>query len=107
MNQAKLLVGILLFLSISLTAQNTVSGKILSADDQLPLIGANVIIEGTAEGTVSDLDGNFSFETNRSYPIQLVISYVGHSTMNVVVESNNPISIQLASGSLFTDEVII
>ena len=44
-------------------AQNrTVKGRVLSAEDKEPLIGATVKIPGTSIGVVTDIDGNFSLE---------------------------------------------
>ena len=64
----------------TISAQNVVSGKIM--DDVDPLIGATVIIKGTTNGTITDVDGNFKLTTDAESGI-LVISYVGYETMNM------------------------
>lgn len=48
-----------LFLSVSAFAQSTIKGQVKDATGE-PIIGASVLINGTSNGTVTDLDGNFS-----------------------------------------------
>lgn len=107
MKNTLLLLSALCLCTAAIFGQNTVSGTVVSADDNGPLIGANIIIEGTAEGTTSDFDGSFSFTTDRAYPLRLIISYVGHESQTLVISDGSPLSISLATASLLTDEVII
>jgi hypothetical protein len=53
----------------------TVSGKVLSAEDGQPVIGATVIVKGTSSGTITGVDGDFSLSVPVSSKI-LVVSYV-------------------------------
>ena len=64
-----------LFAVVGVQAQTTVSGTIMDADYNEPLIGANVIITGTTIGTSTDLDGNFSLTSDRPLPWDLEVSY--------------------------------
>ena len=58
-----ILVLALLFLSIGVAiAQTTVSGTVFSADDNEPLMGANVLVEGTQNRAITDLDGKFTLK---------------------------------------------
>ena len=60
-------------------AQNrTVKGRVLSAEDKEPLIGATVKIPGTSIGVVTDIDGNFSLEVPNKDKT-LVIEFLGGS----------------------------
>ena len=86
--------------------QNTVSGKVNDTAGQ-PLIGANVVVEGTTSGAVTDMDGNFSISTSASFPITLRISYVGYETMIIQVDNSDPVVITMSEGTLITDELII
>ena len=53
----------LLFLSVGVAiAQTTVSGTVFSADDNEPLMGANILVEGTQTRAITDLDGNFTLK---------------------------------------------
>ena len=78
----KLAFAMLLFLSHSLIAQNvTVSGTVTS--DGIPLNGVNVIVKGTSNGQITDLDGNYSIT---ALPTDtLVFSYLGFVTQEIVV----------------------
>ena len=69
----------LLLFAVEGWTQNKLQGVVLDAVNNDPIIGANIIIEGTAEGTITDWDGSFSFNTDQSFPISLEISYIGYS----------------------------
>ena len=65
----------------------TVTGKVLSASDNEPLLGATVIVQGKQGSSVTDLDGNFSIEANDGQT--LVVSYIGFITQRVKVNGDN------------------
>ena len=65
----------------------TVTGKVLSASDNEPLLGTTVIVQGKQGGSVTDLDGNFSIEANDGQT--LVVSYIGFITQRVKVNGDN------------------
>ena len=58
-------------------AQSTVSGVILN-DKNEPVMGVNVYLEGTYDGTITDLDGKFSFTTQETSYATLIASYIGY-----------------------------
>ncbi|MFT7429381.1 MAG: hypothetical protein ACI9IZ_001879, partial [Nonlabens sp.] len=58
-------------------AQFTVSGVILN-DKNEPVMGVNVYLEGTYDGTITDLDGKFSFTTQETSYATLIASYIGY-----------------------------
>ena len=65
-----------LFLSLGMAlAQTQVSGKVTSAEDGEPIIGASIKVVGTKTGAVTDIDGNFSL--NAPAGAKLEISYIG------------------------------
>ncbi len=70
----------------------------------LPIIGANVIIENTAQGTISNIDGYFELNLPPGSH-KLVISYTGYGTQTVAVTVPN-LSITLSEGELI-DEIVI
>lgn len=87
--------------SISAAAQTVVRGEILDGVSREPLIGANAIIKGTTEGTITDYDGTFSFNTSASPPFTMVFSYVGYQDAEVFIESVvEPIKIELSENSV-------
>tara|TARA_Y100000385_G_C13103572_1_gene646080 strand:+ start:1374 stop:4139 length:2766 start_codon:yes stop_codon:yes gene_type:complete len=95
-----------LFLTQYLISQNVISGTI-SADDGEPLIGANIIVKGSSDGTVTDIDGSFSFNTSSSFPMTLIASFVGFQTSSFTINDSSPIDIKLNTGNILADDVII
>jgi TonB-linked SusC/RagA family outer membrane protein len=96
-NQLKnlLLLGIMVFSSAALFAQQgTIKGTVTDADGN-PIIGANIFIEGTTEGTVSDIDGKFTLPVSNIGAIQVSASFVGYlkETQSVTVTDGGTASI--------------
>lgn len=82
----------------------TVTGTI--SDSQGPLPGASVVIKGTATGTQTDFDGNFTLNGVPS-DATLEISYIGYATQEVAVGGQTNISITLAEDAEALDEVVV
>ena len=95
-----------LFLGIGLAnAQTTkVTGTVISADDNEPIIGASIVVKGTMVGTVTDFDGAFSLDVPSSAKT-LVISYVGMKSQEVSVKP--VINILLNSDTQNIEEVVV
>jgi len=94
------LLALFLFTFGHVMSQITLAGRIWDKDASIPMIGATVVIEGTTEGTTSDLDGRFELKTDRSLPVNLVITFMGYQTQTITVEDKDqPIKIDLASSS--------
>lgn len=92
--------------SLCIFAQNiTVRGLITDATNE-PLIGATVKIQGTASGTVTDVNGNFTL-LNVPPNATLEISYVGMTSQNIAVNGRTTINIVLQEDSAILEEVII
>ncbi len=88
-----------------LNAQN-VTGQVISATDQEPLIGASVMVEGTSLGGVTDIDGNFSVAAKSGQT--LVISYLGFITQKVAVPANGAkLNVVLQEDRQSLDEVVV
>ena len=85
----------------TLSAQNVIRGEVVDATTGEPLISASVIIKGTSEGVITDFDGTFKLETGQSFPITLVISYVGYTEQEIVVESERDrVTAQLSENTI-------
>ena len=82
----------------------TVSGKVLSAEDGQPVIGATVIVKGTSSGTITGVDGDFSLSVPVSSKI-LVVSYVGMKTQEL--EAKNNLVVELVSDASELEEVLV
>ncbi|MEZ5043794.1 MAG: TonB-dependent receptor [Saprospiraceae bacterium] len=100
---------LLLFAMVSLGgatwAQSNLSGTVTDEAGE-PLIGANVTIKGTTQGTITDLDGKFSLSTSVAFPLTLVVSYTGFTTEEIEVSNTSPLSIKLLEG-IFTEQVVV
>ncbi|MCB0637375.1 MAG: TonB-dependent receptor [Lewinella sp.] len=82
-------------------AQTVVRGEVIDQITREPLIGANISIKGTTEGTVTDYDGTFSFNARVTPPFTLLISYIGYNEVEVPVESVvEPIKIELSENAV-------
>lgn len=96
----------LLCLASQVNAQSvTVTGTVSTADDGLGLPSANVMIKGTAVGTATDLDGNYSINANANDV--LVFSYTGFAAQEIAVGSNTVINVSLAASALELDDVVV
>ncbi len=85
--------------------QTSVSGKVVDPKGD-PLPGVTVLIKGTAKGTSTDFDGNYSISVENSNDV-LVFSYVGYSTQEVAVNKQNILNITLQENTSELDEVVI
>ena len=98
-----------LFLFVSMTAlaqsQKIVSGTVLSAEDNMPLPGASVIVEGAINGVSTDFDGKFSLTVNDT-DTTLKVSYLGYLTKEVTITSK-PLTIVLEVDQNLLDEVVV
>lgn len=91
--------------SLSLLAQEvTVKGKVMDADNKLPLTGVTVIEKGSNRGTVTNVNGEFSIKTERGKRLQF--SYVGYKTKEVKVKSEW-IEVYLKPDKLLMEEVVV
>lgn len=101
---------ILSFLSMALAtsafAQFSVSGKVVSAEDQGSLPGVNVLVKGTVNGTMTDVDGNYTIDLG-SPNETLVFSFVGFNIQEVPVEGRTMVNILLASDARELSEVVV
>ncbi len=100
----KLFLLLFAVISIGLAASaqtRTVHGTVLDALTDEPLIGVSVVPEGSTNGTLTDLDGNFSITINQSVK-NLVFSYVGYKTLTVPVKDEINISLEPAAETLET-----
>lgn len=83
----------------------TVTGTVVSAVDNEPLIGASIQVEGAQSGAITDLDGNFTIEANEGQT--LVVSYIGYITQKVRVGGQSHYAISLDEDKASLDEVVV
>ena len=95
---------VMCLISMSALASKTVTGRVVSASDNEPLIGASVQAIGSNQGTGTDVNGEFSLTVNDNVK-QLRVSYVGYQEQIVAVASN--LTIALVEEDLTLDEVMV
>ena len=101
-------VGIILAFLLSTTimfAQQKVTGVVKSAYNE-PLIGVNVVVKGSTQGTVTDLEGRYSIDVPDSKSI-LEFTYIGFVPQQVAVGSKSTIDITLIEDSKALEEVVV
>ena len=82
----------------------TIQGKVIDQNGE-PVIGANVLVKGTTNGSITDLDGNFSLNVDKG--ATLVISYIGYKDTTIKITSPKPLSITLQEDSEALEEVVV
>ena len=99
------LAGVLMLLSLTAYAQErTVTGKVYDAAGE-PIIGASVVIQGTTQGTITDIDGAFQLKVQPSQT--LVVSFLGYKDVILPVGNKNDLKITLEEDSKKLDEVVV
>ena len=94
-----------LIMSISLHAQNaTVKGVIVDETDT-PLIGATVQVKGTATGSITDFDGNYTIKANKGAVI--TFSYIGYKTQEIKFTGQSPLNVKMIPDNQTLDEVVV
>lgn len=102
----KLLVLLLFTASLGhVFAQKEISGKVTSSEDGSTLPGVNVIIVGTQQGSVTDLDGNYTVSVGDDASLQF--SYIGYSDQTIQVGSQSIINISLVPDLTQLDEIVV
>lgn len=84
--------------------KKTVTGKIVDANGE-PIIGANIVEKGTTNGTITDIDGNFTLEA--SDKSILIVSFIGYAPREIVVGNQRNISVKLNEDTEVLDEVVV
>ena len=95
----------LLSVSMSLLAQQTVSGKIIDSDGE-PMIGVNILEVGTSNGTITDFDGLYSITVAGPTAV-LDISYTGYESISETVGNRTTIDMRLKDDVAVLEQVVV
>ena len=92
--------------SINQQKQETVKvkGKVVDATGE-PLIGVSILVKGSTNGTVTDVDGNFNIEAVKGATLE--ISYIGYTTQSIPVTGNVSLNIVMKEDSEQLEEVVV
>lgn len=103
-----------LFLSVcvfgSLFAQGTVSGKIVDAETDAPLVGVNILLDRDIPGTTTNNKGEFQFANLEEGQLRIIASYVGYGKVikNIYVRNGNvELEIEMFRAVVEADEVVV
>ena len=89
----------------AVAAPTVITGTVIDENGET-IIGANILVKGTSQGAVTDIDGNFELSVS-ALPATLEISYIGFVRQTIKVTSANPVTIVLKSDNLVMDEVVV
>ena len=96
-----------LWAALPVTAQNvTLKGKVVDAKTSEPLIGATVMVKGTSQGSVSDIDGLFLLSNVKKDAV-IVVSSIGYNKEEIALNGRSEISVSLKENSEVLDEVVV
>lgn len=90
--------------AIPFTKQKRVSGVITDTKGE-PIIGANVAVKGTSNGTITDIDGKFDIEVPANTTLK--ISYIGYQPMEINIGNKSTIDIKLSEDTQALDEIVV
>ena len=90
--------------AVQQNGNHKVTGRVVDSAGE-PLIGATIMVEGTKEGAVTDIDGNFTINTTSK--AKLVISYVGYTTQTIPVGDKTTIDVTLKEVANTMNEVVV
>nr|WP_320057310.1 TonB-dependent receptor [uncultured Bacteroides sp.] len=98
-----ILYALLLMISTTVYAQSKITGVVIDASNN-PLIGASVVVKGTTNGTVADLDGKFTLNVSGG---TLLVSYIGFKPVEIPIGSQSTFKIVLREDSKTLDDIIV
>ena len=93
-----------LLLTVSLTAQTTITGTVTDGTD--PLIGVSVQAIGTSSGAITDFDGSYSLSVPEGSD-SLLFSYIGFQPQRVAIGGRTTIDVQLGESTELLQEVVV
>ena len=90
--------------AVQQNGNHKVTGRVVDSTGE-PLIGATIMVEGTKDGAVTDIDGNFTINTTSK--AKLVISYVGYTAQTILVGDKTTIDVTLKEVANTMNEVVV
>ena len=85
--------------------KTTLTGTVLDETGE-PIIGANILVKGTTNGTTTDLDGHFSLDVDR-IPATLIISYIGYGKQEIKATAGKILKVVMAPDNNVMEEVVV
>ena len=92
---------------VSAQTPNTITGTVVSGTTQQPLGGAQVLIEGTEMGSLTDNRGRFLFLNAPSTSVTLRVIMIGYQEATATAAANQPVTIELQETAISLDEIVV
>lgn len=105
MKKCLLTLSTLLCFCAFVTAQN-IKGTVTSAKGE-PLVGASIVVKGTTNGAITDLDGKYALTIKDAKATTLVFSYVGYNPQEMAINGQSIIDMSLSEGSALNELVVV
>ncbi len=108
MEMKRLQILLFCFLSLPLAsiAQMRVTGSVVDANSNEPLIGVTILEAQTDQGTLTDLDGKFSISLTTGDPT-LIFRYTGYKTMEIKLEGREILEVRMTEEATLFDQVVV
>lgn len=103
-----MLYAVIFLLSITtsgLAQSHEVNGTVTDAETGESLPGVNILIQGTSQGTTTDLDGEYQISADPD--AVLVFSYVGYESLEIPIEGRAVIDVSLSQAALMGEELVV
>ena len=100
-----ILLSLLLPIQMAIAQNFEVTGQVTDASTNQPLLGVNIVVEGTSNGEITDSEGNFSITVPGESSV-LVFSYVGYTTKSITVGTQRIINLAMTPEAQEIDEVV-
>ncbi len=101
-----LLPFLMVIASFTYAQKQSVTGTVISSEDQLPIIGATVLEKGTQNGTLTNTEGVFNLEVNSANAI-LVFTYIGLDSLEMPVQGKTSFNISMTPSNSILKDVVI
>ncbi len=100
-----LTISVMVMVALGMWAQSmTVTGVVMAQDEPDPVIGANVMVKGSTNGTITDFDGNFSINAKAGDVLQ--VSFMGYKSQEIKVTNAGPVRVTLVPDNVQLQEVV-
>ena len=92
--------------STVLFAQRAITGQVTDVENNEPLIGASIIVEGTSIGTSTDFEGNYRLSVPET-ATAVRITYTGYATQTIAIGASNVMDFKMSPAAVLDDMVVI
>jgi len=90
----------------ALAQERKVSGTVTGADDNAPMPGVNVVVQGKTTGTITDGNGNFTISVPGNDAV-LVFSFIGYNSQNITVGNQSSLSVKMTTSAQQLAEIVV